>query len=76
MCLSVCLSVCQSHTFCYLLQLYMVRTMLESLTSDKAGKKSMRSDIKETTVQEFELFHKTSFFFPALLNFSSKSTVI
>ena len=50
----------------------MVRTMLESLTSDKAGKKSMRADIKDTTVQEFESFHRSSFFFPALLNFSSK----
>ena len=50
----------------------MVRTMLESLTSEKAGKKSLRYDIKDTALQEFELFHKNSFFFPHLLNFSSK----
>ena len=46
--------------------------MLESLTSEKAGKKSLRYDMKDTALQEFELFHKNSFFFPHLLNFSSK----
>lgn len=50
----------------------MVRTMLESLTSEKAGKKSLRFDLKEGALQEFETFHKNSFFFPHLLNFSSK----
>ena len=46
--------------------------MLESLTSEKAGKKSLRYDMKESALQEFELFHKNSFFFPHLLKFSSK----
>ena len=46
--------------------------MLESLTSEKAGKKSLRFDLKEGALQEFEMFHKNSFFFPHLLNFSSK----
>ena len=46
--------------------------MLESLTSEKAGKKSLRFDLKEGALQEFETFHKNSFFFPHLLNFSSK----
>ena len=50
----------------------MVRTMLESLTSEKAGKKALRYDMKESALQDFELFHKNSFFFPHLLNFSSK----
>ena len=49
----------------------MVRTMLESLTSEKAGKKSLRFDLKEGALQDFEIFHKNSFFFPHLLNFSS-----
>ena len=46
--------------------------MLESLTSEKAGKKSLRFDLKEGALQEFEMFHKNSFFFPNLLNFSSE----
>lgn len=50
-------------------QLYMMRTMLESLLSDKAGKKALRSELREGSLPEFEAFHKSSFFFGHLLNF-------
>jgi len=40
--------------------------------SEKAGKKSLRFDLKEGALQEFEHFHKNSYFFPHILNFSSK----
>ena len=50
----------------------MMRTMLESLISDKAGSKSLRADLKENAIPEFEAFHRTSFFFGDLLNFSGE----
>ncbi len=53
-------------------QLYMMRTMLESLISEKGGRKSLRVDLKESSIPEFESFHKKSFFFGHLLNFSGK----
>jgi len=53
-------------------QLYMMRTMVESLVSEKGGKKSLRADLKENNISDFESFHKTSFFFRHLLNFNSK----
>ena len=56
-------------------QLYMMRTMLESLLSEKGGRKPLRGDLKESSLPEFEAFHKTSFFFGHLLNFSGESRV-
>ncbi|XP_013390578.1 cytoplasmic FMR1-interacting protein 2 isoform X3 [Lingula anatina] len=52
-------------------QLYMVRTMLESLIADKSGaKKSLRKDIEPKDLAAIDAFHKTSFFWSYLLNFS------
>lgn len=52
-------------------QLYMVRTMLESLIADKSGvKKTLRSYLDEKTIVAIEQFHKESFFFAPLLIFS------
>ena len=48
----------------------MVRTTLESLISDKAGKKSMRKELEKETVEAIEQFLKMSFFFSYLLHFS------
>lgn len=55
------------------LQLYMVRTMLESLIADKSGsKKTLRSSLDGPIVVAIEDFHKHSFFFTHLLNFSGE----
>ena len=53
-------------------QLYMVRTMLESLISDKAasGKRTLRKDIDGNYLLAIDQFHKNSFFWNYLLNFS------
>ncbi|KAL5460570.1 hypothetical protein EMCRGX_G034022 [Ephydatia muelleri] len=51
-------------------QLYMMRTMLESLISEKGGNKPLRRDLPETSIPAFEAFHKNSFFFYHLLDFS------
>ncbi|KAG5852723.1 hypothetical protein ANANG_G00065610 [Anguilla anguilla] len=52
-------------------QLYMVRTMLESLVADKSGsKKTLRSSLEGPTILEIERFHRESFFYTLLLNFS------
>jgi len=52
-------------------QLYMVRTMLESLISNKAGsKRTLRKDIDGAMLMKIDDFHKTSFFWNYLLNFS------
>ncbi|KAK7922550.1 hypothetical protein WMY93_009452 [Mugilogobius chulae] len=52
-------------------QLYMVRTMLESLIADKSGsKKTLRSSLDGPIVVAIEDFHKHSFFYTHLLNFS------
>jgi len=52
-------------------QLYMVRTMLESLISDKSGgKKTLRKDMDGQHLLLIDEFHKTSFFWNFLLNFS------
>lgn len=54
-------------------QLYMVRTMLESLIADKSGsKKTLRSSLDGPIVTAIEDFHKQSFFFTHLLNFSGE----
>ncbi|GAB6019487.1 Cytoplasmic FMR1-interacting protein 1 [Chamberlinius hualienensis] len=50
-------------------QLYMVRTMLESLISDKSGgKRTLRKDIDGPCLVQIEQFHKTSFFWCYLLD--------
>lgn len=54
----------------FILQLYMVRTMLESLISEKGGKKVMRKELEKETVEAIELFLKNSFFFENLLHFN------
>ncbi|XP_016127581.1 cytoplasmic FMR1-interacting protein 1 homolog [Sinocyclocheilus grahami] len=54
-------------------QLYMVRTMLESLVADKSGsKKTLRSSLEGPTILDIEKFHRESFFYTHLLNFSGK----
>lgn len=55
-------------------QLYMVRTMLESLISDKSsGKRTLRKDIDGPYLMAIDQFHKSSFFWKYLLNFSGTS---
>ncbi|XP_039954773.1 cytoplasmic FMR1-interacting protein [Bactrocera neohumeralis] len=52
-------------------QLYMVRTMLESLIADKSGgKRTLRKDIDGNCLMQIDTFHKTSFYWSYLLNFS------
>jgi len=52
-------------------QLYMVRTMLESLIASKAGsKRTLRKDIDGAMLVKIDEFHKNSFFWNYLLNFS------
>ncbi|KAI5738893.1 hypothetical protein M8J77_012386 [Diaphorina citri] len=52
-------------------QLYMVRTMLESLIADKSGgKRTLRKDIDGQYLMQIDAFHRTSFFWSYLLNFS------
>ncbi|KAL2310693.1 hypothetical protein Nmel_002359 [Mimus melanotis] len=54
-----------------LLSLYMVRTMLESLIADKSGsKKTLRSSLEGPTILDIEKFHRESFFYTHLINFS------
>ena len=55
---------------CSVVQLYMVRTMLESLVSEKGGKKVMRKELEKETVEGIEVFLKQSFFFEKLLRFN------
>ena len=53
-----------------ILQLYMVRTMLESVLTEKSGsaKKSFRKDIDTQHLRVIETFHKNSFFWKYMLN--------
>ena len=52
-------------------QLYMVRTMLESLICDRSkGKKTLRKDIDTKHLEAIEAFHTGSFFWSYLLNFT------
>ncbi|XP_066016984.1 cytoplasmic FMR1-interacting protein 2 [Pocillopora verrucosa] len=51
-------------------QLYMVRTMLESLISEKGGKKVMRKELEKESVEQIEEFLKKSFFFEQMLRFN------
>ena len=54
-------------------QLYMVRTMLESLIADKSGgKRTLRKDIDGQYLMAIDQFHKTSFNWNYLLNFSGR----
>lgn len=54
-------------------QLYMVRTMLESLIADKSGgKRTLRKDIDGACLVQIDQFHKTSFCWNYLLNFSGE----
>ena len=53
-------------------QLYMMRTMLESLISEKTGaaKKPLKLDLKESSIPDFESFHRASFFYGKMLDLS------
>ncbi|XP_044741705.1 cytoplasmic FMR1-interacting protein [Chrysoperla carnea] len=52
-------------------QLYMVRTMLESLIADKSGgKRTLRKDIDGQYLMQIDQFHKMSFYWNYLLSFS------
>nr|XP_026694999.1 cytoplasmic FMR1-interacting protein 1 homolog [Ciona intestinalis] len=52
-------------------QLYMVRTMLESLIAEKSGtKKALRTLLDSHTIEAIEKFHRDSFFYASLLEFS------
>jgi cytoplasmic FMR1 interacting protein len=48
----------------------MVRTMLESLIDKGGGKRTLRSAIDANSLIAIDDFHKTSFFWNYLLNFS------
>ena len=51
----------------------MMRTMLESLISEKTGaaKKPLKFDLKESSIPDFESFHRASFFYSKMLDLSS-----
>lgn len=52
-------------------QLYMVRTQLEALVSDKSGgRRSLRKDLDATVLTQIENFHRASFYWNYLLSFS------
>lgn len=69
-----CVTVSMVSHFCCtlacLLQLYMVRTMLESLIGDKnaGGKKTLRKELDLRDFISIDNFHKHSFFWSYLLN--------
>ena len=50
----------------------MLRTMLESLISEKSGKgtKTFRKDLDGATLTSIDTFLRSSYFYPYLLNFS------
>lgn len=51
----------------------MVRTMLESLIADKSGaKRTLKKDIDGPYLIAIDQFHKSSFYWNYLLNFSRK----
>lgn len=57
-------------------QLYMIRTMLESLIADKSGgKRTLRKDIDGQYLVLIDQFHKNSFYWNYLLSFSGKYKV-
>merc|ERR1719489_725945 len=55
-------------------QLYMIRTMLESLIAERSGvagkKRTLRNEIDAASILKIEEFHRTSFNWSYLLNFS------
>ncbi|CAG9120097.1 unnamed protein product [Plutella xylostella] len=52
-------------------QLYMVRTQLEALISDKSGgRRTLRKDLEAAPLAAIEAFHRQSFFWQYLLNLS------
>lgn len=56
----------------------MMRTMLESLTADKGGtgRKTLRKELESIfTVEPLEKFHKKTYFFTCMLNFSGEFNV-
>ncbi|XP_017302808.1 uncharacterized protein LOC103517101 [Diaphorina citri] len=54
----------------------LVRTMLESLIADKSGgKRTLRKDIDGQYLMQIDAFHRTSFFWSYLLNFSGKLVI-
>jgi hypothetical protein len=55
-------------------QLYMVRTMLESVIGDKnaGGKKTLRKELDLRDFVAIDNFHKTSYFWSYLLNLNGK----
>ena len=51
--------------------------MLESLIADKSGgKRTLKKDIDAGAIIKIDEFHKTSFYWNYLLNFSSKHSSI
>ncbi|XP_026330078.1 cytoplasmic FMR1-interacting protein-like, partial [Hyposmocoma kahamanoa] len=56
-------------------QLYMIRTQLEALISDKSGgRRTLRKDLDANTLQQLEAFHTQSKYWGALLNLSGKAS--
>ncbi|PAA91196.1 hypothetical protein BOX15_Mlig033928g1, partial [Macrostomum lignano] len=51
-------------------QLYMVRTMLESLIDRSGGKHTLRKDVDPQSLAAIDQFHRNSYFWPYLLNYS------
>ncbi|XP_072040304.1 cytoplasmic FMR1-interacting protein 2-like isoform X3 [Amphiura filiformis] len=53
-------------------QIYMMRTMLESLIADKGGtgKKTMRKELDGPSLDAIDDFHKRTFFYKHLVNFT------
>ena len=72
-------SILENTWICYnssdWLQLYMVRTMLESLIAEKSGgKKTLRKDIDMQHLMDIDKFHKKTFYWSYLLRFSRKTS--
>ena len=60
-----------------LFQLYMVRTMLESLITERnGGKKMLRKDVDPHHLLTIDDFHRRSFFWSYLLNFNGKHDAV
>uniref|UniRef100_A0A1I7RJ05 CYRIA-B_Rac1-bd domain-containing protein n=1 Tax=Bursaphelenchus xylophilus TaxID=6326 RepID=A0A1I7RJ05_BURXY len=51
-------------------QLYLTRTMLESLVSEKSGGRRLRKDIDPKHLEKMFLFLRQSYYWPCLLSFS------
>lgn len=50
----------------------MIRTMVESLISEKGGRKVLRQDLNQRDIPGLEAFVRRSFFYKHLLDFSRK----